>query len=323
MSNTVLNESAALAPAVAAEPKGIWRSKIIAADVQGSSGYYPGDVLRRDGSKAFPAGTHVYFDHPTDTEERERPERSVRDLAGYLTDDAAFEDGLDGSGLYARIQFLPHVKEHIRSIAEHVGLSIRAAGEIAETATGRVVKSIQHGLSVDVVTRAGAGGRLIYMAESDTQVTTQASAGSGGTTTQGADTGTLIQEIVAMKESQDRLTLAFTKLTQLLKDKQKEADRQLQEALSVGQVVAKLMEADLPNSSRARLAENYRPGQDLEDSIRKEREYLKSVMKESSRGNKDNAGGSGLGLTESNVISSTSTSDDFSAIEDVLSGRLF
>ena len=163
MSTTVLTESAPLAEAGS---KGIWRSRIIAADVQGSSGYYPAGVLRRDGPTAFSNGTHVYLDHPSSSEEQDRPERSVRDLAGYLIEDAQFEDGPDGPGLFARVQFLPHVKELIKSIAGHVGLSIRAAGEIDETPTGRVVQSIKHGLSVDVVTRAGAGGRLITMTES-------------------------------------------------------------------------------------------------------------------------------------------------------------
>ena len=114
MSTTVLAESASLAEA---GTKGIWRSRIIAADVQGSSGYYPGDVLRRDGATAFPAGTHVYLDHPSSSEETDRPERSVRDLAGVLIEDANFEDGPDGSGLFAQVQFLPHVKDLVKSIA--------------------------------------------------------------------------------------------------------------------------------------------------------------------------------------------------------------
>ena len=70
MSTTVLEESAGLLDAAQSEPKGIWRTRIIEADVQGSSGYYPADVLRRDGPIAFPAGTHVYLDHPTSDEEK-------------------------------------------------------------------------------------------------------------------------------------------------------------------------------------------------------------------------------------------------------------
>jgi hypothetical protein len=48
----------------------------------GSSGYYSADVLKRDGPKVFTSGLHMYLDHPSVTEEADRPERSVKDLAG-------------------------------------------------------------------------------------------------------------------------------------------------------------------------------------------------------------------------------------------------
>lgn len=321
--NVVLAESAVLAAPLGTAGKGVWRSRLIEADVEGSSGFYPAEVLRRDGPGAFPAGTHVYMDHPTKSEEDERPERSVYEMAGVLLDDASFEEGVDGRGLFARVQFFQDVKDLIQTRAKHVGLSIRAGGVVEETPQGRVVRSIRKGISVDVVTRAGAGGRLVTMTESKTE-TVQTGTSSSGGTSQGADTGTLIAEVVAMRESQDRLTLAFTKLTQLLKDRQKEADRQMQESLSVGKVVAKLMEADLPNSSRARLAENYRPGQDLDDSVRKEREYLKSVMAESRTKSGKKEESSGLGLTESvSSMDHGGGTADFNDIEAVLNGKLF
>lgn len=332
MVNATLAESATLAIAPeGVESKGIWRARLIEADVQGSSGYYPADVLRRDGSVAFPAGTHVFLDHPTGTEEVDRPERSVRDLAGFLLDDARFEEAADGRGLFARIQFLDDVKDRIRSMARHVGLSIRAAGEIEDTATGRVVRRISEGLSVDVVTRPGAGGRLIYMTES----TVSSSSQGAVTATQAAPvqsaTGAnlserdLITEIVTMRESYERkmdnFTLAITNLTQLLRDKQKEADKQIQESQSAGQVAAKLLASDLPNSSRVRLAENYRSGQDLDEAIMKEADYLKAVRSESGVEETAAKRGSNLGISESSLAARSRTNDDFAAIEDVLMGK--
>lgn len=313
---------------IGVESKGIWRARLIEADVQGSSGFYPADVLHRDGPVAFPAGTHVYLDHPTETEEVERPERSVRDLAGVLMDAASFEEAADGRGLFARIQFFEHVKDNIRSVAKHVGLSIRAAGEIEDTATGRVVRSIREGLSVDVVTRPGAGGRLIYMTESNASPSVQGAATAAPVAPSGVTDRDLTTEVVALRESyegkMDRFTLAITNLTQLLRDKQKEQDRQLQEAQSAGKVAAKLLAADLPNSSRVRLAENYQAGQDLDSSIEREKEYLNSVLSESSNGEikkDDLRGGTSLGLSESALTQRKRTSDDFSAIEDVLLGK--
>ena len=40
----------------------------------GSSGYYPKEVIERDIPKVFPAGTKMYWNHATATEEMERPE---------------------------------------------------------------------------------------------------------------------------------------------------------------------------------------------------------------------------------------------------------
>jgi hypothetical protein len=358
VSTTVLTESAPLAEAGS---KGIWRSRIIAADVQGSSGYYPAGVLRRDGPTAFSNGTHVYLDHPSSSEEQDRPERSVRDLAGYLIEDAQFEDGPDGPGLFARVQFLPHVKELIKSIAEHVGLSIRAAGEIDETPTGRVVQSIKHGLSVDVVTRAGAGGRLITMTESTKPDSPPAEQGAAGTAplAEGAAIpstlggGSLLSEVASMKEtlsdrveqlsievarmghqlkeSQARVTQReneakdTAEAVKFLKERQQAADALVADTKQVGQVVGTLMEAKLPLPSLVRLAQAYVPGQDLHAAIQQEKEYLKKVIRESEAGALARSEGSGLGLVESMGGGASDfgggTDQDFADLENVLGGR--
>lgn len=356
MSTTVLTESAPLAEAGS---KGIWRSRIIAADVQGSSGYYPAGVLRRDGPTAFSNGTHVYLDHPSSSEEQDRPERSVRDLAGYLIEDAQFEDGPDGSGLFARVQFLPHVKELIKSVAGHVGLSIRAAGEIDETPTGRVVQSIKHGLSVDVVTRAGAGGRLITMTESTKPDSPPAEQGTqplaeGAAIPSTLGGGSLLSEVASMKETlSDRVEqlsievarmghqlkesqqkaaqreseakAAFEALT-FLKERQQAADALSADTKQVGQVVGTLMEAKLPLPSLVRLAQAYVPGQDLHAAIQQEKDYLKKVIRESERGELNRSEGSGLGLVESmgggtSDFGSGGTDQDYADLENVLGGR--
>ncbi len=43
----------------------------------GSSGYYSEDVLEAAGrDRVFPAGTHMYIDHPSESETFDRPERT-------------------------------------------------------------------------------------------------------------------------------------------------------------------------------------------------------------------------------------------------------
>lgn len=143
-----------------------WRARLIEADRWGSSGYYPRDVLEADGPTAWPAGTPVYLDHPTETEILDRPERSVRDLAGTI----ATTPIMEGDGLYAEINFYPHVAPLIEAIGTDVGLSIRATAEVeAGERDGRhgwIVTALTEGKSVDVVTKAGAGGKLITLLES-------------------------------------------------------------------------------------------------------------------------------------------------------------
>lgn len=144
--------------------------KIIQAG-QGSSGYYPAEVLKRDGPKAFTAGTHVYLDHPSVTEESERPERSVKDLAGALTGPAVWnETGAAGPGLYAPVKFIDSVAPHINAIAAISGMSIRASGTAGVREVDgkkvRSIESIDSAHSIDVVTRAGAGGKVLDLIES-------------------------------------------------------------------------------------------------------------------------------------------------------------
>jgi len=152
--------------------KGRYHAKLISADSWGSTAYYPGDVLKRDGSRVFHAGTKMFQDHITEQEEFQRPEGSVANLVGKLLTDAQFEEsGDDGPGLYADVEFYPSYVDRIAELKEDVGLSIRADGltEIGERdgRVGPVLVGMLRANSVDVVTQAGVGGRLTRMLESD------------------------------------------------------------------------------------------------------------------------------------------------------------
>jgi hypothetical protein len=137
----------------------------------GSSGYYAAEMLKRDGPKVFTKGLHMYADHPTATEEAERPERSVRDLAGVLETDARWDaKGPAGPGLYADARPLNGFGEALDTIAPHIGTSIRSfgtasAGE-AEGRTGQIIDSLVRAESVDFVTKAGRGGSVLSLMES-------------------------------------------------------------------------------------------------------------------------------------------------------------
>lgn len=146
----------------------------------GSSGYYSADVLEAavDGG-LFPAGMHMYADHPTAEEAKARPVRSIKDLvsvsvaeARIATDDDVSGWGADPGAVVTEAEILPAWRD--LALNEHfaaaIGLSIRGDGELsegeAEGRTGRIVESLAHVQSTDWVTRAGRGGKVLSLLES-------------------------------------------------------------------------------------------------------------------------------------------------------------
>lgn len=146
------------------EARSDYEIKLIAPG-KGSSAFYPAEVLKRDGPKVFSAGTHVYLNHPTAAEESQRPEGDVANLAGVLTTSAVYhENHSKGPGLYGRMKVFADHAQLVEEKAAHVGMSIRASG-IAESGKMRdgvpILKELTGAESVDVVTRAGAGGMIL------------------------------------------------------------------------------------------------------------------------------------------------------------------
>jgi hypothetical protein len=161
----VLVESAATLETIKlVEAKSDYEIKLIAPG-KGSSAFYPKEVLQRDGPKVFTKGTHVYLNHPTAAEEAARPEGDVANLAGVLTTPAAYsESHAKGPGLYARMKVFADHAQTVEEKAPHVGMSIRASGK-AESKQMKdglpVLTELTSAESVDVVTRAGAGGMIL------------------------------------------------------------------------------------------------------------------------------------------------------------------
>jgi hypothetical protein len=150
--------------------------KIIAPG-KGSSGYYPPEVLKRDGPKVFKRGLPMYWNHDSPAQEAERPEGDMDRLAAVLTEDASWNDsGPEGAGLYSRMKVFGDYAEKVKEKAPFTGLSIRAGGrarmgEVAGLGKLPVIESIVQAKSVDFVTRAGAGGKVVSLQESATDNT--------------------------------------------------------------------------------------------------------------------------------------------------------
>lgn len=135
----------------------------------GSSGYYSPQVLEAAGkNRVWPAGTHMYFDHPSASESSDRPGRSVKDLAAVLSEDARW----DGERLVARAEPVGLGKTVFADEAfrKAIACSVRASAEMnmgeAAGRKGWVVEKILPDTfnSVDFVTHAGRGGMILEAA---------------------------------------------------------------------------------------------------------------------------------------------------------------
>jgi len=85
---------------------------------QGSSGFYSAECLEAAGTdKVFPAGTQMFLDHPTESEQYERPERSVKDLGAVLTEDATW----NGTALVVPAKPFSQHKELLSEMQEFIG----------------------------------------------------------------------------------------------------------------------------------------------------------------------------------------------------------
>lgn len=155
-------------PAIEAVPNGSGRIRVtLITPGWGSSGYYSAPVLEQAAAdNVFKAGTQMYLDHPTESEKWERPARSLRDLAGILTSDARWT----GSALVAEVEVFDPFRAAILDMKDAIGMSIRAAAEgtqgKAEGRTGPIITRLLEASSVDFVTKAGRGGRILQVLES-------------------------------------------------------------------------------------------------------------------------------------------------------------
>lgn len=166
-----LTEQVSITEAAAAAAKTTGRLPIqFISPGWGSSGYYSPEVIAEAAETKFiPAGTHMYADHPTEAEDIERPGRSIKDLMAVVVEDAYLSP--DGA-LVGEADIVPAWRPLLETVRDHIGVSIRGSatdiveGE-AEGRRGRIIEGLLAPcLSVDFVTKAGRGGKVLPVLES-------------------------------------------------------------------------------------------------------------------------------------------------------------
>jgi len=148
-------------------PDGTVRVRVIGPG-KGSSAVYEADQLKRD--KDVFRNAQVFWDHPGMKEERDRPERSLRDLCGVAVSEPVYEEnGTAGPGLYTDVRVFKPYQPLVEEMGPHIGISIRAAGSVVTKKVNgesvRVAEKFTSG-GFDFVTKAGAGGKVVPFNES-------------------------------------------------------------------------------------------------------------------------------------------------------------
>lgn len=252
--------------------EGKYRIRIIVPG-QGSSGIYTAENLA-ESAPLFKAGTEMFIDHPTETEEWERPERSIRDYAGVFLEDATV--GEDGA-LYTVCKVFSGVNDLIKDKWEHIGVSINAWCDqpIAETGVVPVFAGVR---SVDFVTAPGAGGGIVDLLESKRN--------NNLTKEEGMDKeiksafSELRTEFASLIEALDsKLDHVVASITEA---KAEEVEEKVEESAPVDvdsmiDAGEKIAESGLPEAAIARVREAIKNGVDVDSALEAERSYLKEA----------------------------------------------
>jgi hypothetical protein len=138
----------------------------------GSSGYYSPEVCEA-AAPLVAVGTQMYLDHPhaDGSGVDMNGNRSVADIAAVITEAATWDEA--AQALVAECTVTKPFREFLAddNLAPHLGLSIRGSatdvtvGE-AEGRSGTIIEGLAHITSVDFVSRAGRGGRVLQVLES-------------------------------------------------------------------------------------------------------------------------------------------------------------
>lgn len=246
--------------------EGKYRIRIIVPG-QGSSGIYTAENLAAS-APLFKAGTEMFIDHPTESEEWERPERSIRDYAGVFLEDATV--GEDGA-LYTICKVFSGVNEIIRDKWEHIGVSINAwcNEPIAETGVVPVFAGVR---SVDFVTAPGAGGAIIDLLESNrnNSITKEGTVDKEIESKFDELKASLIE---ALGSKLDSVVASIQESKE--EEKVEEASIDVDAAIEAGKKIA---ESSLPEAAVARVREAVKKGADVDSALEAERAYIKEAV---------------------------------------------
>lgn len=248
---------------------------------QGSSGLYPAEMLEHYGPNAFPAGTQLFYDHLTESDEWDRRgNHSIKDLVGVTTSDAVFN--AENSALEASVKFFPNAADFVREAYQHFDLSIEAAAYVDEDGVVEAIIPSPRNC-VALVPKGGRDGKITALVESYREK-------HGKIVSNRENAGDERKEITVEPKDIEAVTTAvveaikpmFTQLSEALAPAPEVEDAsKSEETVDVGAVAEALIEAGLPKSGRTRVLEAVKAGADIAEAIEAEKAYVEEIVKES------------------------------------------
>jgi hypothetical protein len=289
------------------EEKGILDIVILKPGLNRSGKRFYTDKCLQEAAPKF-KGVAMYADHDTKSGQRERPERSVRDLVGEVIETKVNENGwIVGKARVAESWLKDKISNFQKAgILHRIGISHNSLGRFTQQKhEGKVVQfieSITRPISVDYVTEAGAGGCINFMESNSGDQTTDEN-NSGGFQMDEKEFQSMKESLEALQESQksttDKLEGVLSE-NETLKKENETLKTQIEESSKASfdaHVEAAIKEADLPEKSKERLVSQFKESTDIEafdEALKDEVDYVNSI-KESNTDTKDNKPVRGLG----------------------------
>jgi hypothetical protein len=281
---------------------------------EGNGRYYPAEVLKRD-YKIF-EGAKMYADHPTDAEEKARPERSIRDWVGTLNNVEYKEDAIIGKATIVE-PWLQAKLARLRDseMLSEMGISINAIGSASdaeiEGIKTKLVEKLIKARSVDFVTEPGAGGSVefyeseridIDLIEINQLKELRPDLVEVIKTETKAELTKEVKRIMEMEEKVKELEGQITTLTterDELKTKMEEAEKAQKKAEAKSLIDEAVGKSELPEAAKSRILEKFKDvetADGIEEAIKSEKDYIAAIQ--------ESGKVKGLGKTEVNPVES-------------------
>jgi len=256
--------------------------------------YYPAEMLKRD-YKIF-EGHKMYADHPTEQEDKARPERSIKDWVATLSEVTCDENGVV-TGIAEIVE--PWLMTKLASLRDkgmlsEMGISINAVGSATKgKIDGKdtlIIEKLVAARSVDFVTEPGAGG-IVTFYESDRRkdidlidISTLRETRPDLVKELESDVRAIIlQEVKIKMELEDKVkelegaVESITKERDELKTKISEAEKEKAKAEASAIVKEAVEKAELPVAAKERILERFKDSESadgIEEAIKAEKDYI-------------------------------------------------